>query len=113
MRDFKSVSKLRKVSLNLLVNILKPTQISHLREIFEAIDKDNSGTIEPSELIEAFKKSGYEMDVVEVESILAEIDPLNPHKIRYTDFIAATMSVQEFLNEKNLEAIFNMFDVDN
>lgn len=41
--------------------MLDPKEIEKLKDLFEEIDEDNSGTIEPEELQRALQKSGYKL----------------------------------------------------
>lgn len=52
------------------------------------------------------------MGASEINQIIQELDYNNNHKINYTEFLAATISVQKFLTHQKLEALFKQFDVD-
>ena len=49
----------------------------------------------------------------EIDSIIAELDFAENKRINYSEFIAATINVSEYLSEERLQAIFNQFDIDN
>lgn len=49
----------------------------------------------------------------EIQSIIKELDFAENKRINYSEFIAATINVHEFLSEERLQAIFNQFDIDN
>ena len=40
------------------------------------------------------------------------MDNAHKHKINYSEFIAATINVKEFLTEDRLDALFHTFDID-
>ena len=44
--------------------------------------------------------------------MIAQMDYHNNKKINYSEFLAATIDVQSFLNESRLKAVFNQFDTD-
>lgn len=48
----------------------------------------------------------------EVTSMIAQMDYHNNKKINYSEFLAATIDIQSFLNDSRLRAIFNQFDTD-
>ncbi len=50
MKQFKGSSKFKKAALNILVKMLNPKEIEHLRGEFQKVDTDNSGVIEIAEL---------------------------------------------------------------
>ena len=44
--------------------------------------------------------------------MINQIDYQNNKKINYSEFLAATIDIQQFLNESRLKAVFNQFDTD-
>lgn len=49
----------------------------------------------------------------EINNIITELDFAENKRINYSEFIAATINVSEFLSDERLAAIFNQFDIDN
>lgn len=49
----------------------------------------------------------------EIQSIIKELDYADNKRINYSEFIAATINVSEYLSDERLQAIFNQFDIDN
>lgn len=49
----------------------------------------------------------------EIKNIIKELDFAENKRINYSEFIAATINVSEYLSEERLMAIFNQFDIDN
>jgi calcium-dependent protein kinase len=106
LKKFKGQSVLKKAALNVLVKMLKPKDIEHLKQEFMKVDTDNSGFIEYTELEKAIKAADFKMTEAELKKIIREIDYAENQKINYTEFLAATIHVQEFLTKERLEAIF-------
>ena len=52
------------------------------------------------------------MEADEIQRIITEIDYRGNREINYTEFLAATVSVQKFLTDKDMKALFRQFDVD-
>ena len=77
--------------------MLNPTDVENLRQQFQKIDTDNSGFIEANELQNALKNAEKDGHATEFEAILRELDYNGNEKINYTEFLAATISVQKFL----------------
>ena len=48
----------------------------------------------------------------EIDKIIREIDYVGNGKINYTEFLSATLSVEESLTEEMLWRLFKKFDVD-
>lgn len=67
LREYKGTSKLKKAAMNVLVKMLNPKEIEHLRGEFQKIDTDNSGMIEPKELEEAVRNANFNMPAEELK----------------------------------------------
>ena len=52
------------------------------------------------------------MSAAEVHEIIHNVDFKGNHQINYTEFMAATIDVKQFLTQERLESIFKTFDVD-
>jgi Ca2+-binding EF-hand superfamily protein len=50
LKNFKNISSFKKVALHSLVKMMSNKDMKSLTDVFEAIDKDNSGVIELEEL---------------------------------------------------------------
>ena len=48
----------------------------------------------------------------EISEMIDQMDYHNNKKINYSEFLAATIDVREFVTESRLMAIFNQFDTD-
>ena len=98
---------LKKAAVNVLVKHLEANQIQKLKEEFEKIDTDHSGFLEVSELEQAIKESSMSLGKEEIQSIIENLDFAENKRINYSEFIAATINVSEFLSEERIQAIFN------
>lgn len=98
--------------MNILIKMTDSKEIEKLRKRFEKIDKDRSGMISIIELKEALFKSKLQHNDEELNQILKELADPSTKNINYSDFLAATISVQKILTEEKLQAIFRQFDTD-
>lgn len=57
--------------------------------------------------------SDVSMGQEEIQSIIKELDFAENKRINYSEFIAATINVHDYLSEERLQGIFNQFDIDN
>lgn len=112
LTEFKGASALKKAAMNLLVKTLNPKEIQNLREQFELLDTDQTGTLDAMELTKALKKANMHISDKEVENIIKEIDYEGNGEINYSEFIAATLSIHKLLNENRLIMLFKEFDID-
>ena len=53
------------------------------------------------------------MDLLDLRNIMKELDYAKDQRISYSEFIAASIDVSQFLTKEKLEALFTTFDVDN
>ena len=55
------------------------------------------------------------MDVSEqeIQDMINQIDYHENNKINYSEFLAATIDVRNFLTDSKLKAVFSQFDTDN
>ena len=107
MKSYRGQSQLKKAAVNVLVKHLQASQIKQLKEEFEKLDTDHSGFLEYNELEDAMKNANMSMTAEEIKSIIAELDFAENKRINYSEFIAATINVEEYLTEDRLRGIFN------
>ena len=112
LREYKGMSALKKVAMNILVKMADNKDIEHLRELFINIDKDSTGFITVKELKEAMNEANIKIDDTELERIINEMDYGGDKRVNYSEFIAATISVKKILTDEKLLAIFKQFDTD-
>lgn len=113
MQSYRGQSLLKKAAVNVLVKHLEAKQIETLKAEFEKIDTDCSGFIEVQELEKIIMDSDVQINPEEIQAIIKELDFAENKRINYSEFIAATINVSEYLTEERLQAIFNQFDIDN
>ena len=70
------------------------------------MDTDNSGFIELGELEVSLKNAKCNVDSASLKHIMQELDYSGNQKINYTEFLAATISIQNILTHSKLEALF-------
>lgn len=76
------------------------------------MDKDKSGFLHASELKQALEASDIQISQDEIDKIVAEIDYHENGKINYSEFLAATLSINKFMSNEKMWMIFKRFDVD-
>lgn len=81
--------------------------------MFQKIDKDQTGYITVIELREALKEAGLKYDENDLNQIVQEVDYHGSNRINYSEFLAATVSIQKILTNERLVAMFKQFDTDN
>jgi calcium-dependent protein kinase len=109
---FKGSSKLKKAAMNLFVKIVNEKEFDALRKQFEAIDVDHTGDIDAEEISKALKQSNLEIDEAQIDALIKEIDDAGNNMINYTEFLAATVTTKNLLNDNRLTMLFREFDTD-
>lgn len=92
--------------------MLNPEEFKKLREEFNKIDTNMSGTIETAELKTAVRKSNMNLTEEEIEQIVKQTDQDDNGLINYHEFIAATFPVEKYLTKERVQALFNRFNTD-
>ena len=69
--------------------------------------------IRATELATAMKQLELQIEDEEIKKIISEIDYYGNGMINYSEYIAATLSVDQVLSDEHLWTLFKKFDVDN
>ncbi|KMT09610.1 hypothetical protein BVRB_6g130630 [Beta vulgaris subsp. vulgaris] len=119
MRQFVKYSRMKQFALRALASTLNEEELADLRDQFDAIDIDKSGTISLEEMRQALAKDlPWKLKDSRVTEIVEAIDSNTDGLVDFTEFVAATLHVhqmQEHDNEKwqqLSQAAFEKFDVD-
>jgi len=111
LRGFRHVARLKKVALTVVAQQLHEKEVRELKATFEAMDKDNSGTLTADEIVEAMRQHKLEIPPDLVEAI-QKVDTDGSGIIEYSEFIAATLTKREYLREEVMISAFKQFDAD-
>ena len=113
MAKFRLPKKLQIETMKFLVNAVSTQgfDFNQLRAAFRALDIDNSGTLEISEIRQAF--ADMNMTEAQMDEIFSEIDLNHDGEINYTEFLAVTVDRRQAITKGNLEFAFHHFDVNN
>ncbi|CDW76675.1 calcium-dependent protein [Stylonychia lemnae] len=107
--SFSNASKIQQIALTFIAHQSEADEISENKKIFFNIDKNNDGYITLKELKQAMKGR---LSEDELQSILRAVDTDKNGAINYTEFIAATLKSDVYLNNKNIQNAFEMLDKD-
>ncbi|KAJ4799722.1 Calcium-dependent protein kinase [Rhynchospora pubera] len=112
LKHFSAMNKLKKMALRVIAESLSEEEIAGLREMFTAMDTDNSGAITYDELKEGLRKYGSTLNDTEIHDLMEAADIDNSGTIDYGEFIAATLHLNKLDREEHLVAAFSYFDKD-
>ncbi|KAI3864635.1 hypothetical protein MKX03_009155 [Papaver bracteatum] len=112
LKQFSAMNKLKKMALRVIAESLSEEEIAGLKEMFKAMDTDNSGAITFDELKAGLKKYGSNLKECEIRDLMDAADVDNSGTIDYGEFIAATVHLNKLEREEHLVAAFAYFDKD-
>ncbi|CAI7795819.1 unnamed protein product [Closterium sp. NIES-54] len=112
LKQFTSMVKMKRMAMKVIAEGLKEEEIRGLRELFEAMDTDSSGTITMTELRDGLKKYGANLSDAEISRIMEETDIDQSGEIEYGEFLAATLNLSKIDKQENLLKAFAFFDTD-
>ncbi|BBN08677.1 calcium-dependent protein kinase [Marchantia polymorpha subsp. ruderalis] len=112
LKQFSAMNKLKKMALRVIAESLSAEEIAGLKEMFKAMDADNSGNITFDELKGGLKRVGSKLSESEIHDLMEAADVDQDGTIDYGEFIAATVSLSKVEKEENLFAAFSYFDKD-
>ncbi|CAK9148722.1 unnamed protein product [Ilex paraguariensis] len=97
---------------HVIAESLSEEEIAGLREMFKAMDTDNSGSITFDELKTGLRKYGSTLKDTEIRDLMDAADVDNSGTIDYGEFIAATIHLNKIEREEHLVVAFRYFDKD-
>ncbi|CAN8270862.1 unnamed protein product [Cochlearia groenlandica] len=112
IKQFSAMNKLKKMALKVIAESLSEEEIAGLREMFEAMDTDNSGAITFDELKAGLRRYGTTLKDTEIQDLMEAADVDNSGTIDYSEFITATIHLNKLDREEHLVAAFQYFDKD-
>ncbi|RWR92917.1 calcium-dependent protein kinase 26 [Cinnamomum micranthum f. kanehirae] len=112
LKQFSAMNKLKKMALRVIAESLSEEEIAGLKEMFQAMDTDNSGAITFDELKAGLRRYGSTLKESEIRALMDAADVDNSGTIDYGEFIAATVHLNKLEREEHLVAAFSYFDKD-
>ena len=110
LNNFATMNRLKKEAMKIIAGNMPADEIAGLKNIFQAIDVDKSGTITAQELHEALTKKDMSLKKEDIDALLGLIDVVANGTIEYEEFLAATLSQQQLNKEENMRTAFAHFD---
>jgi len=112
IRNYIKSSRLEKLLMQSLVRTLSEDSINDLKLQFKLLDKSKSGFIYISDLIESLVSQGEKINKAELELLKSGLDVNKTGMINYSEFLAATISSQNFLTNEKIWRTFKLLDHD-
>ncbi|CAI5467735.1 unnamed protein product [Closterium sp. Yama58-4] len=112
LKRFAAMNRLKRLTLKLISSHVTDAEAMGLREMFEAMDGDGSGTISLAELRDGVERLGDTVPKEQLRQMMAAADVDSSGSIDYNEFLAATMRVSRETREAHLQQAFAHFDTD-
>lgn len=109
LRNFMSVSALKRTTMEMIALSMNPSQIKGLQAEFEKIDTNKDGVLTLREFHAALKGK---MPREEIETLFAELDGDCSGHIEYSEFVSAAIASRHTMPESQLRLAFNRLDAD-
>ncbi|KAJ8540828.1 hypothetical protein K7X08_001644 [Anisodus acutangulus] len=113
LKQFRAMNKMKKLALKVIAENLSEEEIKGLKQMFNNMDTDGSGTITYEELKTGLSRLGSKLTETEIKQLMEAADVDNSGTIDYIEFITATMHRHRLEREENLYKAFQFFDKDN
>merc|ERR1711907_858461 len=111
-KGFRAQNKLKKAALTVIATELSEESLKDLKEMFMGLDKDNDGTLTVDEMKKGMIKAGIKEIPDNLMEIMKEVDSDGSGVIDYTEFLAATLSRRQYMQEDIVWSAFRVFDLD-
>ncbi|KAL1311961.1 hypothetical protein AAHE18_16G003200 [Arachis hypogaea] len=112
MKQFRAMNKMKKLALKVIAQNLSEEEIKGLKQMFNNMDTDRSGTITFEELKSGLSRLGSKLSETEIRQLMDAADVDKSGTIDYYEFITATMHRHKLEKEENLYKAFQYFDKD-
>lgn len=112
MKQFRAMNKLKRLALKVIAENLSEEDIKGLRQMFENMDTDGSGTITFEELKTGLSKLGSKLNEAEIQQLMEAADVDKNGTIDYIEFVTVTMHRHRLEKEEHLYKAFQYFDKD-
>ncbi|KAL2468206.1 calcium-dependent protein kinase 29 [Forsythia ovata] len=112
MKQFRAMNKLKKLALKVIAENLSEEDIKGLKQMFDNMDTDGSGTITFEELKTGLSMLGSKLSEAEIRQLMEAADVDKNGSIDYIEFITVTMHRHRLEKEENLYKAFQYFDKD-
>jgi calcium-dependent protein kinase len=112
LKGFRAQNKLKKAALTVIATELSEESLKDLKDMFISLDSDNDGTLTVDEMKAGMIKAGIKDIPPNLMEIMKEVDSDGSGVIDYTEFLAATLSRKQYMQEDIVWSAFRVFDLD-
>jgi len=111
LRNFTYKTNLQKAAIHVIARSLSEDQIRQARDLFTALDEDNSGSLSVDEIRHGFSKMGQAIPD-DLQKMFDASDCNGDSEIQYTEFLASALDSKLWSRREALVPVFEVFDHD-
>jgi calcium-dependent protein kinase len=112
LRCYATSSKFKQAALHIISVHFEEDQVSMLRDVFNAFDEDCDGVISRKEMVLGISKAAGDEIPDDLEDLLNSLAGNRSGAIEYTDFLAAFLEKDFYLEQNACSKAFSIFDRD-
>lgn len=113
LKNYRAGNRLQHEVLSFLMRNLDTSERIKVKDVFRKITSKSSGDLTFGDLEEAFKETGVEGATDHIEELKKCLNLDKDGKIKYTEFLVATVNKNEALTDANIKFAFHHFDTNN
>lgn len=108
-RRFQGLSRLKKILLTVIARHVDEAAIDHLRNTFLSLNTSGSGILSRDEIRRGVIAAGV-MLPLDIDDLINSVDTSGTGNVHYSEFIAACLNLQHYIDEETCRAAFRVFD---
>ncbi|KAJ8907282.1 hypothetical protein NDN08_007397 [Rhodosorus marinus] len=112
LKNFSEMNKFKRRALQVMATNMKEEDIQKMKQAFDEVDTDGSGTITIEEMKAALHRLGNNVADEEVQKMWETFDLDGNGTIDYVEFLTATTDLKKLNNVDNFRYAFKKFDKD-
>lgn len=112
LNSFRSMTRLKKLALQVMVGQLTEEHIGSLRQVFNALDDNGDGMLTVEEVKEGLSQAGLVEVPASLQQAIEGLDLDGSGCIDYSEFLAAALERKHYLQEDACRNVFTFFDRD-
>ena len=111
IKKFRTFSRLKKMALMSVAVGMDDREVENMKIAFKKLDTQNNGTISLKEFRGVLEKTTF-VEAKDIDKLFADLDQDQTGFIKYSEFLAAAVQEQAFLEDDRVVDAFNKLDTD-
>lgn len=112
LKQFSAMNKLKKKALRVIAELLSGEEVDGIRNMFNMMDTNKSGTISYEQFKAGLHKLGSQLAENEIQQLMEAADIDKNGRLDYGKFAVLTVHLQRMDNDEHLRKAFSRFDLD-